>query len=144
MRRNYFGWGLIFLTVFIGGCSDPKTTTGVEYNQVGTYEKNFTAAKAAKAKWTGYCRVDMVQSVGSWVYLYFRTDYGKCYFRSIRAKGDTGRLWAIIGLHAQSNWDHSGGEELYIQHAGLSVKRLRLCYGQVYGNNCKGMPGTTY
>ena len=140
MRRNYFGWGLIFLTVLIGGCSDPKTTTGVEYNQVGTYAKNFTAAKAAKAKWTGVCYIDMVQLVGSWAYLYFKPGLGNCYFKSIRAKGDTGRLWAVLGSNALTGDE---GDRIFIHHSGQSVKRIRLCYSlNLY--NCKGMPGTSY
>ena len=121
MNRNYLGWLVIFLSVLIGGCSDPKTTTGVEYNQVGTYQANFTAEQAASTKWTGVCYVDMVQNVGSWAYLYFKSGLGNCYFKSIRAKGDTGRLWAVLGSNALTSY--SGNKYFFIQHKGLSVKR---------------------
>ena len=140
MCRNYFGWLVISLIVLIAGCSDSKTTSGVESGQAGTYQANFTAEQTASTKWTGVCYIDMVQLVGSWAYLYFKSGLGNCYFRFIRAKGDTGRLWAVIGSNALTN-DDSG--YIFIQHSGRSVKRIRLCYALNF-YNCKGMPGTSY
>ena len=138
MRRNYFGWLVISLTVLIGGCSDPKTTTGVESSLVGTYAKSSNAEQAA-ASWTGRCRVEAVQNVASWVYLYFKSSDEDCYFSSIKAKGDTGRTWAVIGSQAMSNWSHGAAYKLFVQYRGSKVLRIRLCYGTSYGGICSGM-----
>ena len=83
----------------------------------------------------------MVQLVGSRAYLYFKSGLGNFYFRSIRAKGDTGRLWAVLGSNALTSY--SGNKYIFIQHSGRSVKRIRLCYALNF-YNCKGMPGTSY
>ena len=66
MNRNYLGWLVISLIVLIAGCSDSKTTTGVESSNGGTYAQSSDAEKAA-ASWTGRCRVEAVQNVASWV-----------------------------------------------------------------------------
>jgi len=125
----------IILCLFLSGIF----TTPVLANEVGTYSAE-EQIKSAKASWTGYCLVEAVEQVGQYVYLHFDASYGRCYFSSIRAKGDTGRTWAILGASAMTNNSvGSFGTEMFVLRKGKKVLRVRLCYSTYHGGVCSGM-----
>jgi hypothetical protein len=125
----------IILCLFLSGIF----TTPALAREVGTYNSE-TQIKSATASWTGYCLVEAVEQVGPYVYLHFDSSYGSCYFSSIRAKGDTGRTWAILGASAMTNNSVGGfGTKMFVQRKGKKVLRVRLCYSTYHGGVCSGM-----
>jgi hypothetical protein len=125
----------IVLCLFLSGIF----TTPALAREVGTYNSE-EQIKSANASWTGYCLVEAVEHVGQYVYLHFDSSYGNCSFSSIRAKGDAGRTWAILGASAMTNNSvGSFGSKIFVQRIGKKVLRVRLCYSTYHGGVCSRM-----